>query len=339
MATETNVNLNQQLATGQTGAITSSLQPGLIKFAVLVPAGTTIPAASCTDPVTFASYVKGFLQNNSYGSQWFGVGPLSEFKDATEADSIWKTAPYSIAVFQYPHNYQFNYLSTVENFVEITQFQNWQGDYFFIDWKGQWWGALDTTGAGGLKACQNQQFWVGNRKPMTDKTGEMYPLLFQFGSVADTNQNFKMYAAGYTQNPPGFQNVVLQDQSSVLGTPLSITTTTTMVVCGKIGQDSLDLMKTFGASIAANPTALVATDLTSGATLTISTITNGLIVVSSQQYYYLKIVLSAPPTATHQVQITLASPSVVLPLIPALNGVVAIPYAGVNGANAAVKTF
>ncbi len=338
-ATVSNENLNQTLQTAQTGAITSSLQPGLIKYAVLVPKGTIIPAADMTDPVTFSTYVKGFFQNNAYNSQWFGVGPLSEFKNATDKDSVWKTAPYNIVVFQYPHNYTFNYLNTVENFVEITGLSNWGGDYFFIDWKGQWWGAADPNNLGGLAAFQNQQFFVGNREPMTDKTGEMYPLMFQFGSVLDTNQNFKMYQAGYTQTPPGFQNVVLQDQSAVLGTPLGITTTTTIVICGKMGQDSLDLMKNFGSLIAANPTCLTATNLTTGATLTISTLTNGAIVVGTQQYYYIIVVLSAAPTATHKVQITFAAPSVILPLIPSLNGVVAITALGTNGANAAVHTF
>lgn len=339
--TDSNVNLNQQLGVSQTGPISSSLQPGLLKYALLCPKGTIIPAASLTDPTTIATYLKGVLQNNVYSSQWFSIGPLSEYKDATEADSVWKTAPYNIVVYQYPHNYSFNALVTLENFVEMTGLSNWGGDYYFIDWKGQIWGAADPTGLGGLASFDNQQFFVGNRKPMTDKTGEMYPVMFQFGSVADTNAKFKLVAANYTQNPPGLQNAIITDVSSVIGTALggAYVSTTDQVIIIKGGQDSIDLVKNYGAQIVANLTVLVGTDLNTAGALTIASATTGLITPATQGYWYIVVRYSGAVTSTHKAQLALAAPSVILPLIANFNYVTAIPQPGVNGANAGVKTF
>ena len=65
----------------------------------------------------------------------------------------------------------------------------------------------------------------------------------------------------------------------------------------------------------------------------------GTIVNAGQTYYYGKFVLSAAPTATNVVQISLAAPSVVNAVIPNFNVVVEIPSPGVDGANACCHTF
>jgi len=347
MATDSNVNLNQTIATGQTGLIASSITPQLIKAVVLVPKGTRIPAADMVSQSAFMTYVNGLFQANGpypNSSQWFCLTPLSDFKNATEKDSVWKTAPYNINVFQYPHCYGFNYLSSVENFVEVTSFNNCQGakDYFLIDFGGNWHGTLDTSGAGGLQAFNNQQFWVGNREPATDKAGEIYPIMLQLGSALETNGSVKFFQAGYDPSSiPMLQNAIITDVSSVIGSALGAiyTAATDQVIIIKGGQDSQDLVKAYGALIVANLTTLVSTDLNTSGHPTIASATTGLIVVASQPYYYIDVTYSAAPTTTHKVQLAFANPSVVLPLIPALNYVTAIVQPGVNAANAGVKTF
>ncbi len=347
-ATDSNINLNQTAFTGQTGLVTASLVPQLIKAVVLVPKGTRIPAANLASQSVFATYVNALFRNDSYAAQWFAITPLSGFKNSTDGDSVWTTAPYKIKVFQYPHLYEFNYLSSVENFVELTGFNNCQGryDYFLIDQSGNWWGTLDTSGANGLQAFNNQQFWVGNRMPATDKEGEMYPISMQLGSALETNGNVKFYQAGYDSSSiPMLQNAVITDVSAVSGMATALgaayTAGTDQVIIIKGGQDSIDLVKFFGALIVASPTVLVATDLTVAGTPVISGIVKKDVVVGNQAYSVLIVTYTAPPTATHKIQLALAAQSVVIAAIPTLTYVTATALTGngLNGNVCGVKTF
>jgi len=183
------------------------------------------------------------------------------------------------------------------------------------------------------------QFWVGNPMPRTTKTGLQFPIRVSLALQKETADWFKVYQANYSaDNITMLQNAVLTDISSIIPPAL---TTTSITIVAKAGQDSYDIIKDYGALMVANPTCLVATNLTVGGTAispTPTSITIGTNVVAGETYYYLKVVLSAPPTAGNKVRLAFAAPSVLIPLIPNFYYVTAIGN-NTNGANCAVHTF
>jgi len=336
---QTNVNLNPIIQIGNTGAISTYLEPGLIRGIAMVPTGTTIPAAQMVNPSTFATYVNGKFIADSRPSRWFGFMNLDAFEDQTKDASNEDTGVLQTEVFKYAPKYQFRYMSNWGNYQEMLSFNNTQQyDYFFIDSNGSWLGCVDPTGAGGLKAFSRYQFFVKDAKRATDKTANQYMLTVQGKNRAQYNEGARYYAANYDIDSVAMlQNVVMQDVSSVLGTPLSITTTTTAVVTAKFGDDSADFIQTYVSALTAG--CFKAYNLTTASAASIASITCGSIVVSNQTYWYAKIVLSSAPTSGDVVQFTLQAPSVVNGIIPNCNVVVEIGSLTQNGFNAAVHTF
>lgn len=345
---QTNVNQNNQVASGNMGVIGSFEEPQIPIALVWVPKGTSIPAAQMIDPVTFATYVAGKMNNDTRSQRWFAHTFLDEFKDNTKAPSSEDTGLVQNKVTSYNPNWSFRVKGTqgnMGNYIESRFLQNAQGKYdvYPIDTAGTWQGCLDTSGGGALLPKTPEQIFIPDMKAKTDKTENQYMVEVQFGNRKQFNENYRYYKAG--TDPASLvmlQNGILNDVSATLGTPLSITTTTTIVCTAKYGQDSSDLFGDFGTVLTA--ACFTAKNLTLGTTLTISTVTFGTIVVAGQTYNYGKFVLSAAPTATNVVQISLAAPSVVNAVFTgaganALNVVVEIINANANAQNAAVHTF
>lgn len=346
MPTETlsNVNLNNVVATGNTGNIANYGEPAIRKALILVPKSTIIPASAMVSPDAFATYVNArFISDNRGGTipRWFGIVNLDDFKNETKKASSEDTGLKQFDIMKYDPKHTFRIMgANMGLFIEFLTFHNCQGtyDYYYIDANGTWLGRKDPTGAGGLASYGLSQLFFMDVDPITDKTANQYSFAIQASNRRQHNEDFKYYAAGTdTDSIAMLENVVMKDISSIVGTALSITTTTTIVCGAKFDQDATDFFQKYGSSLTAG--CFVATNLTAGTTLTISTATFGVIVVASQAYYYGKFVLSAAPTATNLVQIKLAAPSVVNAVILNLNVVVETPYPAVDGANAAVHTF
>lgn len=340
MATSSNVNLNPFIASGNTGTIGTFPDLGILRTIVLAPKGTVIPQSAMVSQSAFATYVNGKFINDTYSSRWFAFMNLDKFEDLTKDTSNEDTGRLNLSVYSFPNKFRFRYMEGMGNFIEATNFNNCQGqyDYFFIDDFGNWHGTKDVTGGtNGLAAYTNQQFFIPNRKARTTTTANQYMIEVSLADPTQTNGNFKLYAAGtQADSLVMLQNAFLVDVSDTLGTPLSIVTTTTIVVTVKAGQDSYDIAKAYGSSLTA--ACFVATNLTTGATLTISTRTYGTIVVSGETYYYYILVLSAAPTAGHVVRISLAAPSVTNAVVTGLN-LESLALNNTNGANCAIHTF
>lgn len=150
----TNVNLNSQTSTTQTGTITSFPELGIFKTIVLAPKGTVIPLADLTDSATFATYVNGKFISDTPSSRWFALTKLDDFKDETAGDEKWDTGIYQTMVYSHPKRFSFLYLQSMGNYIELTGLQNCQYKYdmFLIDDLGNWHGTLDQTGSNGLQA-------------------------------------------------------------------------------------------------------------------------------------------------------------------------------------------
>jgi len=340
MSAGTNVNLNTVGIYGNTGRI-PAVNLGIISAVVLVPAGTTIPASAMVSQAAFQTYIAGKFINDTRSSRWFAFTSLDKFTDETKKTASEDTGRYQLDVFSFPSKFSFRYMQGIGNFVEATKFQNCQGqyDYFFVDTSGVWWGTADTTGAGGLSCYTNQQFYIPNWMPRTVSTDAQFFVNVSLANQTQINGNFRYYEANST--PDAFvmlENAILTDVSSALGTPLTITTTTDIVFTVKYGQDSRDFVKDYQASI--TKACFIASNLTLGTTLTISSITMGNIVVAGQSYFYVWAILSAAPTSGNVVQIKMAAPSVVNGIITSLPNVVCeIIDPSANAANAAVHTF
>jgi len=339
-----NVNLANVGIYGNTGNVPVNLEPGIPKAVALVPKGTIIPAANLVSPAALYTYIQtapaqGFIAD-SRASRWFAFIDLDDFKDETKAMASIDTGLNQLDITKFNTKFSFRYLSNNANFIEALAFDNAQNffDCYIIDSLGQIWGRVDPNGNGGLASYSLQQIRVKDAMRPTVKDINQYVITFQFKNRIQFNENFKIYNGGLDADGiTMLQNGVLKDISSIVGTALSITTTTTIVCELKSGQDSQDVFAAYGSSLTAG--CFIAKDLTAGTTLTISTFTSGTVVVAGQAYNYGKFVLSAAPTSTHLVQIALAAPSVVNAIVPNFNIVTEIAQAGVDGANAAVHTF
>lgn len=333
-----NVDLNSLVVGGNTGAIPCFPEPGIPQTVVLVPKGTTIPAASMTDPTTFATYVNAKFVNNTRSSRWFALTKLDKFEDKTKDTSNEDTGRYQFSIYNFPPLFNFRYMQNMGNYIELTKFQNWNGDIYIIDSNGLWWGTADTTGAGGLQAYTLAQLFVMNHKAQTVSTANQYMFSVQFADTNQFNTNFRVYQANYNSDSiTMLQNAICSDATSTLGTPLSITPTTTAVITIKYGVDSRDFVQDYVSSLTAG--CFTAYNLTTATSATIASIATGSIVVGTQTWWYVKVVLSVAPTAGDKVRISLGTPSAVNAIIPNTNVVVELINGGVDGQNAAVHTF
>ena len=343
-----NVNLANVNIYGNTGNVPVNLEPGIPKAVALVPKGTIIPAANLVSPAALYTYIQtasaqGFIAD-SRANRWFAFIDLDDFKDETKAMASIDTGLNQLDITKFNTKFSFRYLANNANFIEALAFDNTQNffDCFIVDSLGQIWGRTDPNGNGGLGSFSLQQIRVKDAMRPTVKDISQYTISFQFKNRIQFNENFKIYNAGLDSDGIVMsQNGILKDISSIVGTALGITTTTTMVVELKSGQDSQDVFAAYGAAIqAAGVTFFTNSDLTAPATTwTIASITFKTVVVASQVYNCMVVVFSSAPTATHKIQLAIAAPSVVNALIPNFNIVTELVQVGVDSANAAVHTF
>ncbi len=319
MSDYSNINRNNVQNYGNTGAITTGaggyLEPALIRALVLVPKGTSIPASAMVSQAAFSTYVNAFFVNNDRSLRWFMFSDLDSFKDETKKASSEDTGVLQTMVFKYAPKYSFRYMTGMGNFIEALRFQNWGGDFFWIDQNGSWNGWNDTsTGTGSLNAYTNYQLFVEDMGRTTDKTANQYMFSVQAKNREQYNDNFAYYAANTDFDAiPMLRNVWLSDLSDVLGTPLGITTTTDVVLGATVNEGATDFIQFYQSALTA--ACFLAFNKTTGLALTISTAVFGLITVAGQDYSYAWLTLSAAPTATNVVRFTLANPSVTEPII------------------------
>jgi hypothetical protein len=341
MAVNTNVNLDTVANGGNTGKIKNFAAIGIPRAIVLVPSNFAgVPAVSMISNTAFNTFTEAKFKHNTRSERWFAFTNLDKFENLTKKASTEDTGRLQLDVYNFPQKFQFRYMQNMGNYIEMTAFQNCQGlyNFYIIDDNGNWWGTKDTTGSGRLLPYTLQQFYVPNWEPHTVTTDTAFMLTVSMADPKQMCSNFKVYEANTSPDAiVMLENIFLNDVSSVLGTPLSITTTTDIVFTAKYGQEARDWVQDYMAAITAG--CFVATNLTTGATLTISSITTGTIVSAGQVYYYVWAILSAAPTVGHVVQIATATPSAVNAIIPNNNVVTEITQPGVNQYSAAVHTF
>lgn len=319
MSTEiSNVNRNNVAATGNTGKITTGaggyLEPALIRAIVLVPIGTKIPPSAMVSQTAFATYVDAMFIADTRATRWYMFTDLDAFKDETKKASSEDTGILQTMVYKYAPKYSFRYMTGMGNFQEMLQFQNWGGDYFFIDQNGSWDGWYDPNGDGSLIAYTNYQLFVEDMGRTTDKTANQYMFSVQAKNREQYNDNFAYYAANTDFDAvPMLRNVWLTDLSTVLHTPLSTNLATDIVIGATINERATDFIEFYQAVLTAP--CFTVFNMTTGLTLTISTAVFGEIAVDGQTYFYAWLTLSAAPTATNIVRVSLATPSVTAPII------------------------
>lgn len=343
-----NLNLASYGIYGNTGAIPQNIEPGIAKAVALVPKGTIIPASAFVSQAALLTYLMasahGFLADNRI-SRFFILNNLDTFEDKTKAMGSTDTGLSQFDTIKFNTKYTFRALTNKANHQEMLSFDNsTRYDCYIWDALTNIWCQQDPAGSGGALALSIEQIRIMDFKPATTKDGlNSYDIAIQFANRNQFNENFGIFNTGINSDAiNGLMNAVATDVSATLGTPLTITTTTDIVITLKAGQGSIDLAsaafyQTYFTT--ANKAMLVVTNLTLGTTLTISTLTAGTIVVAGQTYNYLWLVLSAAPTVTNVVQVALAAPSVVNAIVPNFNAVTEIAAYGVNGQNAAVHIF
>ena len=346
MATETQSNVNAALVNnyGNTGNISQNVEPASPKAIILVPNGTIIPAADFVNQATLLTYINTASAQGTIAdtrtNRWFALLGLDDFKDATKGFNTVDTGLNQFDITKFNTKFTFRYLSNKQNHQELLKFSNTNAySAYIVDSAGNLWGRIDPTGAGGLAPFSIQQLFIMDWMAADVKDFNQYRFAVQFKNRTQFNENFGIYQAGIDSDSlVGLENAVAMDISAVAGTPLSIITTTDVVLTLKAGNGSQDLGLAYQGSFTA--ACFVATDLTSGTVLTAALIHGqGTIIVGGITYNYIWLRHGTAPTATHVVQYTLAAPSVVNAVIPNFNAVTEITQSGVNGSNAAVHTF
>lgn len=342
--TNSNLNLSQYNIFGNTGGVITNVEPGIPRALVLAPIGTLISAATMDSQQAFYTYVNGATTSGTIAdirrNRMFAFIGLDTFSDETKKMANVDTGLDQFDTVKFNTKYKFRYITNKANHQEALKFDNSQGQYcaFIVDTNGNWWGAQDPAGSGGMVGYNIAQIRVMDFEAYTTKDFNQYWMTIQFASRAQFNENFGIYAANIDPTTLlGLTNSVLLDVSATLGTPLSITTTTDIVCIMKSGGGSVDMVQYYLSLFTIGM--FTAKNLTLGTTLTISSMTQNSVIVSGQTYYYLWFILSAAPTVGNMVQISLAAPSVTNAVIPKFDSVTEIVNPLVNGANAAVHTF
>lgn len=325
-------NINSTLLAPQAnvGIQKSYFDPDLIVGAVIVPKGTIVPAVNMVSQAAFATYIsatsQGFQANGTAAgapTRWYMMYLLDAIKDSTKKAAVDDSGLVQNKVIKYNTLLEFMLKgpqANMGNWKEWLKFNNRQNFYgvFFIDLSGYWWGCEDPTGAGGLASYSLSQLWIDARMSKTDKKLNEYGASFQLLNEKQFQEQVAYFPAQTDPSAiPGLQNLVLTNVTSILGTQLSITATTTAVFCGKTGSGSDDFFLDYQGSLTAG--CFRAYNLSTGAAATIASITQGTATNGGQTYNYVVIVLSAAPTATNVVQFSIGTTSVVNAIIPNAN--------------------
>ena len=342
--TQSNVNLANTNNTANTGVIVQNVEPQIPKAVILVPLGTIIPAATLASQSAVYTYVNAASAQGTIAdtrtTRWFALTGLDDFKDETKKNNTVDTGLNQFDITKFDTKVSFRYLTNKQNFQELLKLINTNGyAVYIVDSAGNLWGRKDPTGAGGLAPYSLLQLFVMDWIMADVKDFNQYRFSMQFKNRGQFNEDFAIYQAGLDSDSlVGLGNAVATDVSAVAGTPLAIVTTTDVVLTLKAGNGSQDLALAYQGLFTS--ACFVATDLTSGTVLTAPAVHGqGTIIIASITYNYVWLRHGTAPTTTHQVQYTLAAPSVVNAVIPNFDYVTEIAQFGVNGANAAVHTF
>lgn len=286
-----------------TGSATCNLIPRLVKYAVAVPKGFVIPAASITDAATFAAYFKGKFTADARSGRFF-LSPLLTNFDPKGGDLVSETRDnYEFTVQQKPYNWGWTLNPSGQN---ICDYKNWYAfanltqslyDYLLIDDNGQVWGTAgtDTTGAQGLGGFAMAESVVEGWTPQTAAALTKYMFRLKFLTNAQVIQNFAMVAG----------NIFPDTTYGLIGTTLAhgatANTSTHIYVTGTMGCGGQTLGSVYGSTLAAAG-AWVITD--NGTPVTLSAVAYDAV---NDQYNFTVGTL----TTGHVIIVKLAAPSVV----------------------------
>jgi hypothetical protein len=355
-----NVNAVFGANSGQTGYQSKYKEPGVPIAIVLVPKSFTgIPAADIVSQAAFSTYVNAFFNGTGAATrqtQWFllaagGLG-MDDFKDDTKKPATEDTGRFALTIFEYPTKWTWRNMINMGMFIETRAFNQQQNYYnaYVIDSNFVWNGQIDPSGSGMLCPYTFAELQIDNVTRRNAKSNNnQYMVSASFSNYQQLNSKFAYFDAGIDPTSiNGLQNAVLLDVSSIIGASIggsyTYAATTDIIVTCKAGEGSDDIIQDYGALGTNTLTAacFTAYNLSTGATATIASIPtggNGMIQVAGQTYYFIALRLSAAPTATNLVQVSLAAPAALNAIVALSNLITAVIQAGVNGANCAVKTF
>ena len=347
MATQSNIDLNLINGWFNTGAIQNGLKPTKPSTILFAPANFAFTAADMLTQASFITAVNALTTNANRAQRGFALMAIDDLKDETKKTATHDTGTYQVQVSSYPQKWTGVIRGTQDNFnnyQQMAMMSNMTGYCFYwIDQSGTVYGAPYTS-TGSMPGYSLQQFFVDNWMiAMPDKTA-LYPFSLGFLSASEFIRSSYFVCPTLNANSLiGLVNVDLYQPPSAAVTAMIAaqtgSSTTDIAVIGKMGggmYSVTDFIQAYGSVL--TKACFVATDLTSGATLTISSMVFANIVVAGIPYYYGYAVLSVAPTAGHLVQLALAAPSVVYPIISQYV-VTEIVNLGTDGANACVKTF
>lgn len=289
-----------------TGMVKQGLNPGVMKYLILVPKGTIIPTASCADAATFTTYVQGKLQANSRTLRWFRSPLLTNLEDKTEAPVMEKRDGFEKVVYEPTVNCQWLMNGAFEDFTNYKGFSLLQNfyDVFMIDVNNVFYGTQSSTG---IKAFTMYQFYVMPWKQTMTTAAAKY--LVQVNLTNNSQINEKLYFVDFSSSTvTGSDLDGLLDVALEQGRVTSTNTSSAIRVYGSVaGAGSLG--KLFGDALSLTTVWKVAT---SGGT--VRTLTAVAYSSTNDQY----TISSSAEFATGDI-VTLLPPQTILGIDPSLN--------------------
>lgn len=215
--------------TSNTGVMGCNNEPGLLKYIVLVPKGTSIPAASLDTQANFNTYVDAAMVNASRSDRWFISPLLGEFKNNTGATVFKEMDGQQIFVQHKPYNWEWRFAPGNK-----CLHKKWKGfdqqqsnyDCFVVDENGLWMGWEDASNPGVMQSYSLASLTISDWGPRAGTEPNMYSVNLSFSD----NRQFNLYWAQFPSTRPiasiggGLTDVYLSQGLNTAGTAITNTT-------------------------------------------------------------------------------------------------------------------
>jgi hypothetical protein len=297
---------------GNTG-IPNSCQhnPDLIKWILAVPKGTTFTAAQLAD---FETTIQAGLVNDTYSSRFHLFGATDGFygfEDASE-DRQQQTFGYGNKVTTRDAQYYWNFMYLDGAMCAHMSYLQFKGrekefDYIFIDAKRNFMGTftLGTNKEYLFKGVRVTEFYENNWKPKDGSNETVFMLSVGISNARQLNEDYAFVTADFDIAD---LNQVKDVRITALG---AVSGTGEVNIMLHDGCGGRNLVQLYGSAIA-NVARFTATNVSTGAAITITATTIGGVAEGSYLIFNMDDTDTDYPSAGGFIEIDLVAPSVLV---------------------------
>lgn len=243
------LNLANCSTNGNTGAPDCAFIPAQVKYWMLFPKGTIVPATSFATQAAFLTYMQGVIWNNLRSGR---VQIIPELSDVTDKSKEFITVEHdnrTIPVIDTPYNLMaqlWQGSNGVSKWMHGQFYKNFSNqtavyDIVMVDINGAFWfTSLGTTNYGDAKVLNLTTFIIEKWKMQDYKDANVYPLRIMLGDPKELNGYEAFYTPAQSADywySIALVDVVMQGHTNV-STVTSPNSTTHIYVTGFVGGGS-----------------------------------------------------------------------------------------------------